>query len=231
MDKAEQSEYSIEDLLGKVDGMPGTRFFFFYVQCYLLIFTILDTTVNLSAVARNNILQGDASSMFKVGKQYFNSGDYENAAEWYKKASIAMHPKAQIELGQLYYYGKGVPISFVDAYHWYTMQMNDPLAQYYLGVMHEQGDSAMYVNKARAWFECSAENGCIEAQYKAGEMNAHQSYNPKYRLKAIKYLTMAANNGHKKAITALKGMTLLLGDSQGKYICVRVQQDIHFLYS
>ncbi|KAI8879261.1 hypothetical protein K501DRAFT_276722 [Backusella circina FSU 941] len=182
-----------------------------------LIEDINSDIITLTSSDEKDILRGDVNAIYKVAKQYLNAGLYEHAGKWFTKSALADHPESQIQLGHMYFHGQGVPVDFVDAYHWYITQSENPLVQYYLGELHEQGDAAMYLHKARVWYECSAEAGIVEAQYKAGTMYAHLMFDPQNIPKALRYLQMAASAGHERAIKAMEAMVMLLGQEEVEF--------------
>jgi hypothetical protein len=61
---------------------------------------------------------GDAEAQFNVGYYYLRSKDYAQAAAWYRKAADQGYVGAQVQLGQLYLYGDGVPPDPVEGVKW-----------------------------------------------------------------------------------------------------------------
>ncbi|HEY3738683.1 MAG TPA: tetratricopeptide repeat protein [Bryobacteraceae bacterium] len=68
--------------------------------------------------------QGDASAQFELGKHY-EAGriglpkDLAQATHWYREAAKQGEPYAEISLGIIYEFGKGVPRDYVIAYMWF----------------------------------------------------------------------------------------------------------------
>jgi hypothetical protein len=47
--------------------------------------------------------------------------DFQQAAEWYRKAAEQGHAQAQFNLGELYRVGKGVAQDYIEAYKWFSI--------------------------------------------------------------------------------------------------------------
>lgn len=81
---------------------------------------------------------------------------------------------------------------------------DDPVAQYYLGVMYENGQGVEQdIQKALDWYKKGASQGDSDCQYEVGRLfqygiGVDQDYS-----EAAKYYTQAANKGDKYAQTAL----------------------------
>jgi TPR repeat protein len=72
------------------------------------------------------------------------SRDYSEAARWYRAAAEHNNAMAQSTLGDIYYYGRGVPQDFVAAVQWWKLaaEQGMAVAQLNLGVMYANGDGA-----------------------------------------------------------------------------------------
>jgi TPR repeat protein len=117
----------------------------------------------------------------------------------YGKAASYNYPQAQIKLCEMYFHGHGVPIDFVEAYRWYVKQCNDPTSQYHLAMLFSAVEHPMYISKARMWFQCSAEGGNVEAQYKAGLLILRRRNIPNNKQNALRYFSMTTTADHAKA--------------------------------
>lgn len=68
--------------------------------------------------------------------------DHYRAAEWLDlAANLGRHAEAQFLLGDMYFHGRGVPHDYGEALELYrkAAHQGHPVAQYLLGVMHEEG--------------------------------------------------------------------------------------------
>ena len=50
--------------------------------------------------------------------------DFKEAANWYRQAAELGDAQAQVNLGQLYFDGRGVPFDPVQAYKWFKLSAN-----------------------------------------------------------------------------------------------------------
>jgi hypothetical protein len=114
--------------------------FFGYKQRGLTVIlaTLISTTIGLCEQThapatpqkpfRERLLEsaqaGDADAQFELGKNYETgriglSKDLSRAQYWYRKAADQGDPFAEVSLGILFNFGKGVPRDYVQAYMWY----------------------------------------------------------------------------------------------------------------
>ena len=61
----------------------------------------------------------DAAEDFKRGKEAFNTGQFEAAMTWYRKAAEAGSAPAQFKLGNAYSEGTGVAQDYAEALKWF----------------------------------------------------------------------------------------------------------------
>jgi TPR repeat protein len=112
-------------------------------------------------------------------------------------------------LGNLYYYGRGVKCNYLTALDWYKQAavLNDAKAQCYLGDMYILGDKPGIKRDVVAgfyWYEQSAKNGYPIGQYnlaiiyEIGNEYIKQDYDL-----AIKWYKEAISSGYMKAKNAL----------------------------
>jgi len=100
----------------------------------------------------------DAQTDYETGLRYYNSENYAEALKWYRKAADKGDAVAQVLLGGMYYYGKGVPQDYEEALKWYLKSANQgrPLAQISVGWMYYYGEGvAQNMTEAKNWF-CKA---------------------------------------------------------------------------
>jgi len=69
--------------------------------------------------------RGDMSSQILLGFAYFvgieTPQNYEEAAEWFRRAADQGHPDAQFQLGSMYYLGQGVGRNVVISEMWFIL--------------------------------------------------------------------------------------------------------------
>jgi hypothetical protein len=119
--------------------------------------------------------EATAEDQFRTAMQYYRGEgvpqDYEQAAQWCRKAAERGLAKAQNNLGFLYERGLGVHQSDVRAVHWYrtAAEQGDPEAQNNLGIMYVRGQGVERDDaQAARWFGQAALQGVGGAQNNLG---------------------------------------------------------------
>ena len=95
------------------------------------------------------------SADFQKGLTAHESGDYATALREWKPLAEQGDSDAQFNLGQMYYYGRGVPRNYKTAVKWFRLaaEQGDADAQYNLGAMHENGRGVLQDDKtAVKWY-------------------------------------------------------------------------------
>jgi TPR repeat protein len=130
---------------------------------------------------------------------------------WYAKAAEFGHIRAQLKLGEMYYYGIGTEKKPGVAAKWLKQPAEQGYsnAQYLLGLIYSKGEGSDIVksnSEALYWFKKAAEDYHAEAAYQAGRMYYYgigEQANPD---QAQKYLKIAQEHGHSDARLLLAGM-------------------------
>lgn len=68
-------------------------------------------------------LDGSADAQFALGIMYANKSDYNKAAFYYEKAAAQGHQRAQLNLGELFKQGVGVPQDGLQAFAWINLAL------------------------------------------------------------------------------------------------------------
>ena len=115
--------------------------------------------------------------------------------------------KAQLTLGWMYYYGKGLPKDYVEAARWYrkSADQGNARAQHSLGFMYHHGQGVSQDDaEAVRWYRKSVEQGYPKAQYNLGYMY-YYGYGgvPRDRVEAVRLFQQAAAQGDQYAKRAL----------------------------
>ena len=132
---------------------------------------------------------------------------------------------AQLDLGDLYYFGRGVAQDYVEAVKWYRLSADqgNPDAQYKLGSMYEHNeavvpggivpakrglassiydkegaDTQQYAEAAK-WYRRSAEQGNADAQYAFGRLYENGTGVDQDHVEAYKWFNLAADKGRADA--------------------------------
>ncbi len=90
-------------------------------------FRELDTSIDYgNAVKRLHVEAQMANSLapYEMARMYVDgtlAGDYREAARWFRFAAEQGMPQAQVELGELYFQGLGVPQDYIMAHKWFNV--------------------------------------------------------------------------------------------------------------
>ncbi len=112
-------------------------------------------------------------------------------------------PKAQYNLGLIFYQGTLTKQDYKEALYWFTRaaKQNHNLAQYSLGIMYSEGQGVIQdYEQAFHWFEESAKQGNTKAKYNLGVLYSKGSGVRKNYRKAIEIYKEAALEGNVNAI-------------------------------
>jgi len=159
---------------------------------------------------------GDANAQYDLAWMYDTGGDNKilakdtrKAAEWYEKAALQGHAKAQAGLGMLYVNGEGVPKDYVKGVDWLqkASAQGNADAQLNLGWLYRDGkgipkDSA----KAVEWWQNAADRGFAHAQFTLGVMYNKGEGVPRDVAKAVEYWQKAVMQGYPSAQLNLGSM-------------------------
>ena len=140
----------------------------------------------------------DTDPLCDLGKAIYEAGDYEKAAECFRKAAELGIRRGLCNMGVLYQYGKGVEQSSEKAVEYFQLAADQgfSLAQYNLGVLYTNGIGVeQNYEKALEYFQLAADQGMKEAQHNlaflyANGLGVEQSYE-----KAMEYSLLAADQG------------------------------------
>jgi acyl carrier protein len=143
--------------------------------------------------------QGDLISQSLFADLYFQSGNYTEAAKWYRKAAEQGDATAQCQLGSLYQEGMGVSKDYNEALKWYrkAAAQGFATAQYETGNMYNFG-TGVPTDRVEAfkWYKKAAEQGLKEAQYNLGCQFAKGEGTSKDFSKAVSLWEKAAEQGY-----------------------------------
>jgi hypothetical protein len=143
----------------------------------------------------------------------YKMAQYEEAREIWLMLAEKNNTSALINLANLYEQGQGVEPNLKQAvvYFQKAADLNDTRGQYQLAMMYEKGRGVERdLHQAAYWFEKAAEQGDETAQFNLGVMLATNygegfpSSSSEQRSAAIKWLTMAQENGVEEATDFLK---------------------------
>lgn len=143
-----------------------------------------------------------AREQYKIGKKFYNRGNYAEAVKWYRKAANKGDNKARNDLGNCYYGGKGVEKDELEAVRWFwdAAVQGDAEAQNILGDCYYYG-KGVEVNETEAaeWYQGAADKGHADAQTKIGNCYYYGNGVKKDYAKATEWYQKAAIQGNIKA--------------------------------
>ncbi len=105
---------------------------------------------------------------------------------------------AQVNLGNMYHKGEGVPKDLVESVKWFrkSAEQGNALGQFNLGTMYDHGDGVPKDDvEAVKWFRKSAEQGDASAQYFLGLMYAKGEGVPKDLVEAHVWFNLVGAKG------------------------------------
>jgi TPR repeat protein len=139
---------------------------------------------------------------FDEGQAAYDRGDYVTAYEEFKALAEQGHPKAQFNLGLMYYSGQGVPQNNAEALKWFhkAAEQEHAGAQYNLGLMYYSGQGVdQDYAEAVKWFRRAAEQGDATAQYDLGSSYFNGQGVPQDFVQAYMWFSLAASQGDSEA--------------------------------
>ena len=147
------------------------------------------------------------AELFALGKEAYNAGEYEKAAEYLIPAAEAGHSNAQNYLGYIYRYR----IANNDekaVYYWkLAADQGKAESQYHLGMMYESGRGVeQSYEQAAKWYQLAADQGYADAQARLGYKYSIGQGVEQSDEKAVKYFNLAADQGNSNALGNLAVM-------------------------
>lgn len=113
-----------------------------------------------------------AREQYKIGKKFYNRGNYAEAVKWYRKAANKGDNKARNDLGNCYYGGEGVEKDELEAVRWFwdAAVQGDAEAQNSLGDCYYSGKGVEQdYEEAVKWYQKAGIQGSIKAQDRLGD--------------------------------------------------------------
>lgn len=155
----------------------------------------------------------EADEAFKIGKQYQENNNYEEALHYFAKAAELGSIQAQYQVGDIYYYGKTGYQDDGEAEKWYLKSAENGCveAQYSLGNLYLGSKKPEKNAEAAKWLQKAAESGHVTAQYNLGFMYHNGWGVTKDYKKAVMWYNYAAQKGSSDAQYSL-GQMFYWGD-------------------
>ena len=135
---------------------------------------------------------------FEKAKIAADSGDYSLAKKLYEESAKLGFAAAEYEIGELYYYGRGVKQDYVKSFEWYqrAAQKNYAIALNDIGAAYESGKGVKIDGKeAVSWYLKASEIGSSKADYNVGIRYKEGDFLPQDYAKAFFYFERSAQAG------------------------------------
>ena len=152
---------------------------------------ILIALVIMGSLGRPAIAESidDAISSYK-------GGDYQKALSLFRPSADRGNTTAQTYLGDMYFYGQGVPQSYSDALSWYRLAaaQNAAAAQNSLGFMYQIGEGIpKNTGEAIKWYTKAADQGYSLAQNNLGILYSSGQEIPLDYVQAYKWFNLVSS--------------------------------------
>lgn len=139
------------------------------------------------------------NAQYENGERYYQSGNYTEAARWFRKSAQQGHALGQHNLGVMYAKGLGVKRSYAEAVKWYrkAAEQEHPESQINLGLMYSRG-LGVKRNYAAAveWYLKAVERGDAGGHNNLGAMYEQGQGIAKNYVEAAKHYSQAASKGY-----------------------------------
>ena len=146
---------------------------------------------------------------FEEGRTAYEAKDYKKALEILRPLAEQGDSQAQVTLGIMYDYGRGVTADPEEAIKWYikAAEQGIPVVQHDVGVKYFQGQGVKqdYLEAAK-WWEQSANAGLADSQFNLGLMYYRGIGLKQNYTKAAELFQKAANQDHGDAQYSLAVM-------------------------
>lgn len=182
---------------------------------YLGVTLMLPATLALAqkagppSAADSSALKPTASAdeAFRKAEEFNKKKNYTEAMRWYRVAADRGNAQAQVEVGNLYGQGQGVPQNYGEALRWYRLAANqgNDEAQNNVGFFYMSGWGVPQdYAEAMRWLRKAADQGNEVAQRNIGMIYLQGMGVTPDRAEAIRWFRKAADKGDEDSKNALK---------------------------
>jgi TPR repeat protein len=151
------------------------------------------------------------------GGAAYNRGDYATALRLLRPLANQGDAGAQIKLGLMYFWGRGVPQNDAEALKWYRLAADQGNAsgQYFLGRLYADGEGVpQNYAEALKWFRLAADQGDASTQYFLGLMYANGEGVPQDYVRAHMWFNLSAAKGDQVAARNRDNISKLMTPAQ-----------------
>ena len=172
--------------------------------------------VNLAAIAflfcfvvTGAVAQSSARYMLANGMAALERQDYSEAVMWFRLSADQGDPDGQSSLGEMYYFGQGVPQNYTAAAKWYrrAADQGDADSQTSLGDMYFLGQGVPQSHaEAVKWFRLAADQGDAFGQLSLGYMYRNGLGVAQNHAEAVRWYRLSAGQGDANGQSSLGDM-------------------------
>lgn len=151
-------------------------------------------------------LEENPEALYQKGRECYEAKSYKDAVKWFRKAAGWGHPAAMNNLGDCYYWAKGVSQSYEEAVMCYRLgaDKGDAAAMNGCGNCYYWGNSVdQSYEKAVAWYRRAAEKGNADAMGNLGYCYEYGHGVSQSHEEAVTWYRQAADMGKTKAMSKL----------------------------
>lgn len=163
-------------------------------------------------VNERRVIDGRGTSMCAIGDMYGNgqgvAQDYQEARQWYERATAENNSESMARIGQLHFFGRGVKQDYGQARQWYEKAagQGNAAAMNDLGVLYANGEGVpQSYERASQWYEKSAAGGNTTAMNNLANLCDAGKGVPLDKAQAHRWRERSANAGDAEAMLVLAG--------------------------
>tara|TARA_R110000787_G_scaffold169559_1_gene282246 strand:+ start:487 stop:1137 length:651 start_codon:yes stop_codon:yes gene_type:complete len=161
---------------------------------------IIAAGLSLSSVAIFCSPAAAQEDAYENGYALYETGDYVEAAKWYRLAAEQGDRAAPFILGKMYARGEGVPENHEEAVKWWRLsaeQSGDATEQLGLALIYDDGAGIPEDNvEAVKWYRLAADQGDADAQLGLAGMYSRGEGVPEDYVQAFTWLNLSAAKGN-----------------------------------
>jgi len=139
---------------------------------------------------------------------------------WFRRAAEQSDADGEYSLGEMYAFGRGVPVDYAEAARWLrkSAEQGDARAESNLAALYAKGEGVPKDdddNEAAKWMRKAAEQGSAVGQFGLGVMYAHGRGVPPDDAEAVKWYRKAMEQGDGPA---MNNLAFLLATSRDAHV-------------
>jgi TPR repeat protein len=159
---------------------------------------------------RAALVKREAEEARKKGDAAYDAKDYAGAMSWYRKAADQGDANAQNNVGDLYFYGRGVAQDYAQAMFWYRKAADQGYTwgQFNVGWLCDSGKGVTQdYAQAASWYRKAADQGNAKSQNNLGDLYYYGRGVARDYAQAKFWYRKAADQGNADAKAALERLS------------------------